>query len=134
MQDIQSMFNNIHRAEGLEKLNLTWKHRVGTIRQSLDSGDYSRGRSFYTSTYKCPKCGEFLYKAHAPVGFKADDGKNISAKNIFACFDCQNLFAVEAWSKLGGGEYYIMDDTRMFNPAIQIIDSTAISISQLMGF
>jgi len=134
MQDIQSMFNNIQRAEKLKILNLTWKHKLGTIQQELSSEDYSRGRSFYTSTYKCPKCGEFLYKAHAPVGFKADDGKNISAKNVFACFDCQNLFAVEAWSKLGGGEYYIMDDTGKFYPATQIIDSTAISISQLMGF
>lgn len=134
MPDIQSMINNIQRADGLKKLNLTWKRKVGTIREELGSGDYIRGQSFYTSTYKCPKCGRFLYKSRAPISFNTDEKKYVSARSVFACFDCQNLFTSDYTKRLGGGEYYTMDDTSKFYPAVQVIDTTAPSISQLMGF
>lgn len=132
--DFLRLYNSVTRGMRLDTLNLTWKHKVGNIRQDIGSGDYTRGQSFYTATYQCPKCGEFLYKAHAPIGFTTTDKRTVSAKNVFACFDCQNLFAVEGGKQLGGGEYNIMDDTSKFYPAVEIIDSTAISISELRGY
>ena len=138
MPDMFSMLNNIQqgeqRANGLKALNLTWKRKVGTIQEAIGSGDYIRGQSFYTSTYKCPKCGAFLYKSRASIGFDTTEKKYVSARSVFACFDCQNLFASDYTARLGSGEYYTMDDTSKFYPAVQVIDTTATSVSQLMGF
>lgn len=139
--DLSSLINNVQgakeRAERWKNLNLTWNHRVGTIRQEAPPQVYSRGQAFYTSSYKCPKCGRFLYKAQSSIDFIGSDKKTIYADNVFACFDCQNLFAVEAFTRLGDGEYYIMDTVSKFYPAAEIIDittGTANDLSQFRGF
>jgi len=68
------------------------------------------------------------YKARAPIGFQADNKKDVSSRSVFACFNCLNLFASDYLKRLGCGEYYTMDDTSKFYPAVQIIDIAAINI------
>lgn len=129
--DLLAKLNNIQNGEQREnqlaRLNLIWKHKVGRISQDIGAGNYLRGQSFYPSTYKCPKCGQFLDKARASISVKANNGHYASTNSIFACFNCQNLFISDAESglRLGDGEYYTMDDTRKFLPAAKIIDDTA---------
>ena len=76
--DLLSMLNNAQNGEQREnqlaRLNLIWKHKVGQIREDIGTQNYMRGRSFYQSTYRCPKCGQFLDKARASMSVKADDG------------------------------------------------------------
>lgn len=133
--DLLAKLNNIQNGEQREnqlaRLNLIWKHKVGRIREDIGTQNYMRGRSFYQSTYRCPKCGQFLDKARAAISVKADDGWHVSTNNVFACFNCQNLFIsnAELGMRLGSGEYYTMNDTRKFLPAVKIIDDTALGTS-----
>ena len=138
--DLLAKLNNVQngaqREERLAKLNLIWKHKIGIIRDDIGTENCMRGRSFYQSTYRFPKCGRFLDKARASISVKANDGHYVSTNSIFACFNCQNLFISDAelGMRLGSGEYYTMDDTRKFLPAAQIIDDTAMGTSPTDAF
>ena len=114
--------------------NCQWDYEVGLIQQDVPDRNKMKilGKTFYTSSYLCPKCGKHMLKANAGE-FVAVHTKNgiHTLKSVFACEGCKNLYSALPGKQLSSGVYYIMKDKSKFDMVVDTIDTYGISLEQL---
>ncbi len=90
-----------------------WTHEHGSFEQDVPEEIVRSGAKFYTSSYKCPKCKKFMYKANVGefVWIKTPDGMK-PLKSTFGCFECCMLFSAIPGKMLSEGDYYTLKDKR----------------------
>ncbi len=113
-----------------------WRYGEGGIRQyKPNMNDLKRvGKTFYTSSYLCPRCKENMLKANAGefVEVKTVHG-NHKLKSVFMCEKCKMFYSAVSGKMLSDGEYYVMSDCNAFNRMMQDIDTYGYSIEQLQS-
>lgn len=118
---------NQYGGETTEIRECEWIRERGRFEQDVPEDIMRSGRTFYTSSYKCPKCNKFMFKSNVGefVYIKTPQGMK-PLRSLFACFECCMLFSAVPGKKLSEGDYYTLKNRRDVINSTRTIDEYAI--------